>query len=526
MHPALHEVAAALGGLLLTLIALRWIPERRGSARALAALLGVGLLAAVVSRWAEPFVRPEGAGMVVREASLLLLAVALFGLSVMVLVRLVFRRAKLPIVFEHLLLVLLLFFYVLFRMYHRGVDLSSLVTTSAVFTAIFALASQETLSNLFGGIALQLERTLRVGDWVRSGTALGRVIEVRFRSTVLETAGGERIVVPNAELLKGRVTVVGSSGGRPGPWRRTTEFVAGFDVHPDRVTATVEAALADVTIEGVAPDRPARCYVRAVDPNGIRYLVGYWVADVSRYETIDSRMIVHVVAALQREGIAIAVPLESVSLSIDDDAARERAARRELEARVAALQRQEAFALLEPAEVAALATTAQVHRYADGDAVTRQGDHSRTLLVLRSGAVDVYVNGVGGKTGPVHVARREAPAVFGEYALLTGEPRSATLIARGAAECLQIGEESVRHMLQARPELAESLAAMLVERQRATETALDAATQAEAAEKRRSATAELVGKIRRLFSLGAARRTGESGGTARRGSEPGGAARR
>ena len=58
-----------------------------------------------------------------------------------------------------------------------GLDLSSLVTTSAILTAVIAFAMQDTLGNVLAGVAVQLDHSVRIGDWVRVDTAR-RLIEV------------------------------------------------------------------------------------------------------------------------------------------------------------------------------------------------------------------------------------------------------------------------------------------------------------------------------------------------------------
>ena len=53
-----------------------------------------------------------------------------------------------------------------------------------------------------GGMALQMERTIGVGDWVRIDTHEGRVIEIRWRQTSIETRNWDTIVIPNSMLMK------------------------------------------------------------------------------------------------------------------------------------------------------------------------------------------------------------------------------------------------------------------------------------------------------------------------------------
>src|SRR5262249_27905721 len=68
-----------------------------------------------------------------------------------------------------------------------GLDVFSLVTTSAVLTAIVGLALQSTIANVFGGLGLQLDRTLGHGEWIQVGDRIGRILELGWRSTPLVT---------------------------------------------------------------------------------------------------------------------------------------------------------------------------------------------------------------------------------------------------------------------------------------------------------------------------------------------------
>jgi small-conductance mechanosensitive channel len=73
-----------------------------------------------------------------------------------------------------------------------GVDLRGIVATSAVITAVIGFSLQDTLGNIMGGMALQMERTIRVGDWIRIDDLEGRVKEIRWRQTSVETRTGTR----------------------------------------------------------------------------------------------------------------------------------------------------------------------------------------------------------------------------------------------------------------------------------------------------------------------------------------------
>src|SRR5262249_57038328 len=63
-----------------------------------------------------------------------------------------------------------------------GLDVFSLVTTSAVLTAIVGLALQSTIANVFGGLGLQLDRTLGHGEWIEIGNRIRRILQIGWRA--------------------------------------------------------------------------------------------------------------------------------------------------------------------------------------------------------------------------------------------------------------------------------------------------------------------------------------------------------
>src|SRR6266704_1989370 len=96
----------------------------------------------------------------------------------------------------------------------KDVDVTGIVATSAVITAVIGLSFQDTLGNMMGGMALQLERTIGVGDWIKLDGYEGLVKEIRWRHTSIETRNWDTIVIPNSVLMKSQVTVLGRRQGR------------------------------------------------------------------------------------------------------------------------------------------------------------------------------------------------------------------------------------------------------------------------------------------------------------------------
>ena len=86
-------------------------------------------------------------------------------------------------------------------MHRAGVNLASIVATSAVATAVIGLSLQSTLGNVIGGLALQVDDSLNEGDWIElENKTQAQVKKVRWRHTVLETRDWDTLLVPNSVM--------------------------------------------------------------------------------------------------------------------------------------------------------------------------------------------------------------------------------------------------------------------------------------------------------------------------------------
>ncbi len=86
-----------------------------------------------------------------------------------------------------------------------GVEPGSLLTTSALLTAVLGLSLQDTLGNLFAGLAIQAQQPFEVGDWIQFDEHpehIGRVLEINWRATRILTLTQVEITIPNALAAK------------------------------------------------------------------------------------------------------------------------------------------------------------------------------------------------------------------------------------------------------------------------------------------------------------------------------------
>jgi small-conductance mechanosensitive channel/CRP-like cAMP-binding protein len=353
-------------------------------------------------------------------------------------------------------------------MLHRsGVQLSGIIATSAVVTVVLGLSLQATLGNVLGGIALQLDDSIHVGDWLQlpSGQQ-GKVKAIRWRHTVVETRNWDTVIVPNSALLNDNIVILGEREDQPTQHRMWVYFNVDFRYSPDEVINVVEDALQSTPIPNVAAFPPPNCicfdFARQGGESFANYAVRYWLTDLAQDDPTSSAVRVRTYVALRRANIPLALPGTAVFVSHDDPEHRERKQEREMAHRVAALEQIDMLATLSSEERLELATFMRLAPFGRGEVITRQNATAHWLYVLTKGEVDVRVRGDNG--AEKLVARLSAPNVFGEMGIVTGEPRTASVIAASEVECYRLDKEAFQRVLKQRPQIAESVSNVMARR--------------------------------------------------------------
>jgi CRP-like cAMP-binding protein/small-conductance mechanosensitive channel len=392
----------------------------------------------------------------------------------------------------------------IWSMHRWGFDLTSIVATSAVVTAVIGLSLQSTLGNVIGGLALQVDDSIREGDWIElENRQQGQVKKVRWRHTVIETRDSDTLVVPNSQLIGQTIRVLGKREGRPTQHRIAVNFNVDHRFAPGDVIRTVSEALTAAPIPGVSqrPQPDVVCVDLARDQRDsfCFYSVRYHLLDLDRDEPTSSLVRERIYAALRRAQIPLALPAHTVFINHEDQKASQRR-EKHLEAMRTALKGVDLFAQLSREELDRLADSAKLAPFVRGEVVTRQGAKAHWLYVLTRGEVEVMVAKADGIER--HVAVLRAPSFFGEMALVTGAPREATVIAREDTECLRVDKDDFREVLAGRPELAQEISEILAQRRVELTSAkenLDADTRSRRVQSERK---KILEAIRDFFGMG------------------------
>jgi len=129
--------------------------------------------------------------VVIREVLLMILAIGFVRILISFIFQTLLRKADVPRILADVLFVLVLVVYALYRMHVAGVNLASIVASGTVLAGGIALSLRDTIGNLWGGIAVQLDNTCRIGDWVRIENVIGQIVDIRWRYLAVATNSGE-----------------------------------------------------------------------------------------------------------------------------------------------------------------------------------------------------------------------------------------------------------------------------------------------------------------------------------------------
>ena len=333
--------------------------------------------------------------------------------------------------------------------------ITAFLATGTVLAAILGFALQDTLGNLFAGISLHLEDSFEIGDVIRAGEYIGTVEAVRWRGARIRTFNNTVVIIPNSVLARERMEVFPRNNFNA----RVLQINVDYNVPPAKVINVLVQAAANV--EGISDQVPCIARVGGFAESAITYEIKYFTEDFSQRDRIDSEIRKAAWYALRRNGITIPYPIRSVQ-RYDPPAQRSQPGIAEVERRLAGVH---FLKSLTDEARQSVAAAARVNTYSRGETIIRQGAAGDSMFIIHEGRISARVPGQG------EVAKLSAGDFFGEMALLTGEKRTADVVAVTDVIAIEIGKEVLQPILHEHPELADEISNEVAARQAAAKAA-------------------------------------------------------
>jgi len=368
------------------------------------------------------------------------------------------HRIKIPkFISQLVMLIIFAITVVVVLIYGYHAEIKGLVLAPAVLAAVVGIAMQNLLGNIIAGLSLQFGKSFKDGDWLFINGTYGKVIEINWRSTRLLTMDEISIDVPNLDISKQTIT----------------NLNLPHHLHAMRISVMVDSSAPPTRVKdillhaasnarGVSGEKKPAVYLKNFAESAIEYEIKFFMDNHEfYYETCDA-IRTNVWYSLHRHGIKIPYPVRTIQI---ERTHRTREQDIQNSAR-AMLRNHHLFKTLSDDQLDALLPRGRIIHFGRGEKLIHQGDEGDSMFILVSGRADVIVER---NNNPTNVALLQNGDCFGEMSLLTGERRSATIVASRDCEVVEISKPVLAQSLKENPELLASLSALLAKRQMETE---------------------------------------------------------
>ncbi|HLZ67408.1 MAG TPA: mechanosensitive ion channel family protein [Aliidongia sp.] len=324
-----------------------------------------------------------------------------------------------------------------------GLPLGGVLATSGVIAIVLGLALQNTLADVFAGIAVGVARPYEIGDsiWVEGGIE-GRVVEVNWRSTLIATGQNNVAVIPNSVMAKSRLVNLSS----PTEIRRdTVSLRLDVTVSTDYCRSVLAAAVRACRLPLSHPAAEICC--TGLYGDGATYEISFSIANGAGLEPARNELFSHIQRHLRYAGIGIAVA--GVGMPTDPPPSVPGPLELLLDCNV--------FHFLDEDLRSAIAAKLKSRKLKVGEVILRQDDPSHALYLIAAGTIEVTRI----EKGASHVVTRLSPGdSVGAVGLLTGAHNAATATALTLASVYFLERTELSETLAAHPKLQEVLDAL------------------------------------------------------------------
>jgi len=374
--------------------------------------------------------------------------------------------------------------------YHAETQLKGLLAGSGVIAIVVGFAGQNLFAGIIGGIAIQINRPYKLGDWLKVGDTYAEVREINWRSTRLCTNDDIYLDIPNNEMVSHQIvnlhypTEIHAMRIRVG-----VEYKNPPNLVKDALGRAAQSA------KNVVPDPPVKVFLVDFADHAVIYEIKYYMGNHARINETNDAVRTNVWYELKRQGITIPFPIRTLHV----ERKKARPVHEDQAEALSILRGERLFECLSEEQLDQLVKEARLKLFGRGEPVIEEGAAGDSMFVLLRGAANVFVSKNGSR---IQVASLGAGDCFGEMSLLTGEPRSATVRADADCYVMEIGKPVMAEVLRDAPSCLEKLSELLARRRMETEGALkEAGRSDEHALKQRQYTANFLHRLRTFFQL-------------------------
>ncbi|QJI36962.1 MULTISPECIES: mechanosensitive ion channel domain-containing protein [unclassified Pseudomonas] len=324
--------------------------------------------------------------------------------------------------------------------YVLDLPVKGVLATSGAVAIIVGLALQSTLSDVFSGIVLNTTKPYQLDDWISIDGTEGRVIDIDWRATQLQTSQGSLAVVPNSLAAKAKII----NFSRPADMFGLS---VSLQVSPHARPQTVLDAL-ERAMQGCRPllAKPAPSVAfKTSASGGVEYEISGFVPAMTLKREVRNQLYDLAFRHLQAAGVSLLSAAES-NTPVAVSRAR------------ALLESSSIFSTLRQEEKETFSQNMTLQTFRAGEMILPAGEVSDHLFIIESGVISVMLT----KAGHKFEAGRMGPGeVIGEAGILSEQGVPADFSAKTFCTLYRIEKEYLKPCLDARHDISEAMKSLL-----------------------------------------------------------------
>ncbi|MCO8309088.1 mechanosensitive ion channel family protein [Pseudomonas mandelii] len=324
--------------------------------------------------------------------------------------------------------------------YVLELPVKGVLATSGALAIIVGLALQSTLSDVFSGIVLNTTKPYQLDDWISIDGTEGRVTDIDWRATRLQTAQGSMAVIPNSLAAKAKII----NFSRPSDiFGVSISLQVSPHARPQTVIDALERAMQGCRF---LLNKPAPSVsLKSSGSAGVEYEISGFVVSMDQKRMVRNQLFDLAFRHLQASGVSL---LSSVEPNAPAALSRPRAL----------LDSSSIFSTLRQEEKETFSQNMKLQTFRAGEMILPAGEVSDHLFIIESGVVSVALS----RGGKKFEAGRMGPGeVIGEAGILSDESALADFSAKTFCTLYRIEKEYLKPCLDARHDISEAMKALL-----------------------------------------------------------------
>lgn len=205
-------------------------------------------------------------------------------------------------------------FFVALEVLQLSKVVTSLLAGAGIVGLAMGIAFQDFVANIISGIFFAVKKPLHVGDTIETSGIFGVVKEMGLRSTIVDTAKGQYVYIPNREIFQNPLYNYSKTK------KRRVDLEVGVSYDGDLEDIRTIAIEAIQTVPEVLEKKPVELFYTSFGDSSINFVVRFWIKfDRQRsYRHATSEAIIAVKKAFDKEGISIPFPIRTLDIDMKE----------------------------------------------------------------------------------------------------------------------------------------------------------------------------------------------------------------